>query len=63
MCEISMACGCRVVVTRVYRELRARHVPDAAAFDTAATILRLHHPEVAVPDARFTLAEWLEGSA
>jgi len=60
MCEKSKNCACRIVVTRAYRELRDRKLPDIQAFDTAARIYRLHHPEVLESDARFTIAEWLD---
>lgn len=60
MCEKIEACACRTVVTRAYRELRQRQLPDLEAFDTAVRLYRLHHPEVADRDARFTIAEWLD---
>lgn len=63
MCDQATACGCRIAVTRVYRELRERDIPDISAFDTAATIFRLHHPDVPEGEARFTIAEWLDDSA
>lgn len=53
-------CGCRAVVTRTYRELRERNIPDVAAFDTATTIFRMHHPEVPLSEARYAIAEWLD---
>lgn len=59
MCDEANGCGCRAVVTRVYRELRQRNIPDVAAFDTAARIFRLHHPEAAPRAARHVIAEWL----
>ena len=48
------------MVTRVYHELRDRNIPDPSAFDTAARIFRLHHPETLERDARHTIADWLE---
>ena len=60
MFDEANVCGCRVAVTRVYRELRARDIPEISAFDTAATIFRLHHPDVAEREARFTVAKWLD---
>ena len=52
-------CGCREVVTRVYRELRDREIPDGWAFDTATRIYRLHHPEANPANARETIAAWV----
>lgn len=60
MCDGVKTCACRIAVTRVYRELRERNIPEISAFDTAATIFRLHHPEVPELKARFTIAEWLD---
>ena len=60
MCNEAKDCGCRVAVTRTYRELRERNIPEIPAFDTAVTIFRLHHPEVPDHESRFTIAEWLE---
>lgn len=59
MCEVEEGCGCRIAVTRVYRELKQRNIPDVAAFDTATAIFRLHHPEVPLFEARYAIAEWL----
>ena len=47
-------------MTRVFRELRERNIPEITAFDTAATIFRLHHPEVPERESRFTVAQWLD---
>ena len=47
-------------MTRVYRELRDRNIPAPSAFDTAARIFRLHHPETLERDARHNNADWLE---
>jgi hypothetical protein len=60
MCDDTTNCNCRTVVTRVYRELRDRNIPDPSAFDTAARIFRLHHPETRERDARHTIANWLD---
>ena len=60
MCDEAKVCGCRVAVTRVYRELKERSIPEISAFDTAATIFRLHHPDVSERESRFTVAEWLD---
>ena len=60
MCNEAKACGCRVAVTRVYRELKERGMPEISALHTAATIFRLHHPEGPERKARFTVAEWLD---
>lgn len=62
MCGDASRCGCRAVVTRVYRELRQRNIPDASAFDTAARIYRPHHPKAAPHIARHVIAEWLDPS-
>lgn len=56
-------CGCRIIVTRVYRELKHRQIPEIAAFNTATIIFRTHHPEIGINDARFTVAEWFDGIA
>lgn len=63
MCDESKDCSCHVAVTRAYRELRERDIPELSAFDTAATIFRLHHPEISERTARFTIAEWLDDDA
>ena len=60
MYDQAKVCGCRVAVTRVYRELKERDIPEISAFDTAATIFHLHHPDVCEREARFTVAEWLD---
>ena len=60
MCDNLENCGCRIVVTRAYRELRERDLPDIWAFETATRIFRLHHPEVPVIEAGFTISEWLD---
>lgn len=52
--------NCRRVVKRTYRELRQRGVEETAAFDSAATVYRILHPEVPRREARFTIAEWLD---
>ena len=61
MCDEAKNCGCRTVVTRVYRELRERRIAASWAFETAARIFRLHHPEVPETEARRAIAEWLGG--
>ncbi len=60
MCDGAKDCGCRIVVTRVYRDLKNRNIPNIAAFDTATTIFQTHHPEVPLNDARFIIAEWFD---
>ena len=60
MCDQAKNCGCRIAVMRVFRELRERNIPEITAFDTAATIFRLHHPEVLERESRFTVAQWLD---
>jgi len=60
MCDREMGCGCRAVVVRTYRELRERQIPDLWAFDTAARIFRMHHPEFSDCEARFTIAGWID---
>ena len=63
MCEEVKGCGCRIAVTRVYRELKERRIPEVSAFDTAAMIFRLHHPEIPEQESRFTISEWLDENA
>lgn len=58
MCDRIQGCGCRVVVVRTYRELRARNIPSRWAFDTAARIFRLHHPDIPDHEARRTVSRW-----
>jgi len=60
MCDGVTDCNYRTVVTRVYRELRDRNIPDPSAFDTATQIFRLHHPDSLERDARHTIADWLD---
>lgn len=63
MCDTLSGCGCRVVVTRAYRELKEREIPDIWAFDTATRIFLMHHPEIPETEARFTIADWVEDDA
>ena len=60
MCDEAKGCGCRIAATRAYRELKEREIHEIPAFNTAARIFRLHHPEVAEREARFTVAKWLD---
>lgn len=60
MCDLASGCECWVAVTRTLRELKARNVPETAAFDAAAAVYRFHHPEVSSFEAKFTIAEWAD---
>ncbi len=59
MCDKAKFCGCRRVVTRTYRELRERNLPEIWALDTAVRIFTLHHPEVTEDNARIAVTNWL----
>ncbi|MDA1098881.1 MAG: hypothetical protein O2967_07830 [Proteobacteria bacterium] len=63
MCDKDRMCACRIVVTRTYRELRARNVPENWAHDAAARIFNLHHPAVPEYHARLAVAQWLDEAA
>jgi hypothetical protein len=60
MCDTLRGCSCHLAVTRAYRELREKDVPELWAFDTATRIYLMHHPEVPESEARFTIAEWID---
>ena len=51
---------CRKAVQRAFRELRKNGVAEVPAFDSAAAVYRLHHPDISERDARFKIANWLE---
>lgn len=59
MCEMSVDCDCRMAVTRTFRELRDRNVPDESALESAARVYRFHHPKVSEEDARSVVSRWL----
>ncbi len=63
MCNDRKNCACRIAVTRVYRELKERDISEVSAFDTAARIFRLHHPEIPERESRFTIADWVDETA
>ena len=60
MCESRDECACFNAVTTAYGQLKARRVPEHAAFKSATTVYRFHHPEVSLSDARATVAAWLD---
>jgi hypothetical protein len=62
MCDLSGGCECWGAVTRAFRELKGRGVPDTAAFNAATRVYQFYHPEVSAVDARFTVAEWVDES-
>ena len=55
--KVSDSCS---AVTRVYRQLRDKGIPDVSAYETAAKVFQLRHPKMSERDSRFTIAEWLE---
>jgi hypothetical protein len=59
MCE-SIDCVCREAVATAYRELRQRNVSEVSAFETAARLLRIHHPEIGPRAARERTAAILD---
>ena len=61
MCVELQDCNCRAVVTRVYRELREKGLSDPAAFDSAARVFALYHPETTPRGSCYAIAEWLDG--
>lgn len=60
MCESRDDCACFSAVTTAYGQLKARRVPEPAAFKSATTVYRFHHPDVSLADARATVAAWLD---
>ena len=62
MCDLTANCVCHEAVLRAYGELKDRNVPNTAAFDSAVTVFRYHHPEIPVIEARYTVADWLPES-
>jgi hypothetical protein len=61
MCESQEDCVCFNAVTTAYGQLKARRVSEPAAFKSATTVYRYHHPEVPLADARAIVAAWLDG--
>ena len=49
----------RAVVRRVYRELRNKGVSEIWAYETAAKVFNLRHPDVSERDSRFEISAWL----
>jgi hypothetical protein len=50
----------RLAVQRAFRELRECGMAETSAYDAAATVFRLHHPDCSAREARFQIAEWLD---
>lgn len=50
----------RLAVQRAFRELRQCGIAETCAYDAAATVFRLHHPDCSAREARFQIAEWLD---
>ena len=59
MCDVTASCACREAVIRAYGQLKDRKVPNRAAFDSAVTVFRFHHPEISAMDAKYTVAGWV----
>lgn len=51
---------CRSAVTRAYRELRSRGVPDAHCLDVAVAVYQWHHPDVTSDSAADVVGSWME---
>lgn len=56
----TIARRCERAVVNAYRELRLHGVGDLAAFESCATLYRIHHPEAGVAEARRLAAEWID---
>lgn len=53
---------CRSAVTRAYREMRSRGVPDAHCLDVAMAVYQWHHPEAEAVSAGAIVGSWVMGS-
>ncbi|MFV3076714.1 hypothetical protein [Niveispirillum fermenti] len=54
---------CRSAVTRAYREMRSRGVPDSHCMDAAVAVYQWHHPEAMAPSAADIVGMWVTGAA
>ena len=59
MTEWEEECACRAAVSRAFAELRKRRVGEEAAFESAVTVFRFHHPDLPVLEAQETVDRWL----
>ncbi|OYQ35208.1 hypothetical protein CHU95_08215 [Niveispirillum lacus] len=50
---------CRSAVTRAYRDLRSRGVPDAYCLDAALAVYQWHHPEAEGDTAAAIVGSWV----
>lgn len=55
-------CECRDAVIRAFGELRKRNMGENAAFESAVSVYRFHHPEVSKLQATDTVDRWLDQS-
>ena len=60
MCNLAEECACRDAVSRSYRELRQRAVPERSAFEASTRVYRYYHPDVPARVARLTVSAWLD---
>lgn len=54
---------CRSAVTRAYREMRSRGVPDAHCLDAALAVYQWHHPESESVSAAAIVGSWVTGAS
>jgi len=55
--------GCRSILLRVYRELRAAGYDDPKAFESAVRVLELRHPGHGREHYRGLTAQWIAAEA
>lgn len=51
---------CERAVVTAYRELRRHGTGDLEAFQSCATLYRIHHPDASMNEARRLVAEWID---
>jgi hypothetical protein len=62
-CACESSVGCREVIVRAYRQLRARGRDDVSAFRAAVHVLDLRHPESRGARNLASAARWLSDIA
>lgn len=55
-----MSCQCYTAVTRTYRNLRDRGLPEDHAFSASVRVFRYYHPEQRQVEALDTVGDWLD---
>lgn len=50
---------CRSAVTRAYREMQSRGVPEPHCLEAALAVYQWHHPEMGTPLAADIVGSWV----